>query len=50
MADLAAQHPRLIPGLRRAILPGIRIRSMLYLTGDLIFTRTTITIVNAAAE
>lgn len=40
----------LIPGLRRAILPSIWIRSVLYLTGDLIFPRATIAIVNAAAE
>lgn len=40
----------LIPGLRRAILPSIWIRSVLYLTGDLIFPRATIAIVNGAAE
>jgi len=39
MADLAALHPRLIPGLYRAVLLNIRIHSVLYLTGDLIFTR-----------
>ena len=39
MADLAALHPRLIPGLHRAVLLNIRIHSVLYLTGDLIFTR-----------
>jgi len=50
MADLIAQHPRLIPGLRRTILSSIRIRSVLYLTDDLIFTRAAITIINAAGE
>lgn len=50
MTDSATQHPRLIPGMRRANLPSIRIRSVLYLTGDLIFTRATIMIFNTAAE